>query len=359
MRILMPLLTLVPDHMGGSERCARELVKGLADAGADVTVVVNRAARGWAGTDAREVVLEGWSGADTVPARLHASVVARVTARSALGKLPRPDLVHYPLTVPAPPAPTGLPVVQTILDTQHLDLPHLFSTSERAYRRLSYDAPARRVDAVITISEFSRSRVIERLGVPDDRVHVAPLGVAVPSPAAAVERENFVLYPARLWPHKNHGRLVDAVGALRRSRPDLRLVLTGGGLDGLGELPDWVERRGHVTDDELWALYRKAGCVAFPSLYEGFGMPPLEAMSQGCPVAASDIPAIREVCGAAAVLFDPLEVASIAQGVAEALDQGTSLREAGLARAAAFTWKRFVDAHLAVYDKVTSVEARR
>jgi glycosyltransferase involved in cell wall biosynthesis len=248
--------------------------------------------------------------------------------------------------------------VQSILDTQHLDLPRLFSAPERLYRRFSYDAPARRVDAVMTISEFSRSRVIERLGVPDHRVHVAPLGVTIPAPAPPAEREGFVLYPARVWPNKNHRRLIDAVALLRDERPDLRLVLTGGGLEQLGELPPWVERMGQVTDDELWGLYRAAGCVAFPSLYEGFGMPPLEAMSQECPVAASNIPAIREVCGGAAVLFDPLDVASIAAGIAESLDRGSSLREIGRDRAATFTWQRFVDAHLAVYDTVTSVESR-
>ena len=99
-------------------------------------------------------------------------------------------------------------------------------------------------------------------------------------------REPFLLYPARAWPHKNHARLFEAFALLRRERPELRLVLTGGGHSA--PLPDGVEVRGHVSADELVSLYRRAAALVFPSLYEGFGQPPLEAMACGCPVACSN-----------------------------------------------------------------------
>ena len=101
---------------------------------------------------------------------------------------------------------------------------------------------------------------------------------------------------------------------MRRERPDLRLVLTGAGHDRL-TLPDGAESRGHVTLDELVELYRSAAALVYPSLYEGFGIPCVEAMACGCPVAASDVASIPEVCGDAAVYFDPFDPESIAEGI--------------------------------------------
>src|SRR5690606_39009263 len=192
-------------------------------------------------------------------------------------------------TIPVPRPGRGQAFVQTLLDVQHLDLPHLFGRAELAFRRRYYEGAARRADVVITISEFARTRMIELLGIPGERIRVAYLGVDADAYTPQLgAREEFVLYPARGWKHKNHARLIEAMRLVRAERPDMRLVLTGGGLDSLGELPDWVEVRGLVSGDELRELYRSAAVLAFPSLYEGFGLPPLEAMASGCPVAATD-----------------------------------------------------------------------
>ena len=110
--------------------------------------------------------------------------------------------------------------------------------------------------------------------------------------------------------------------------PGLRLVLTGDALESLPEPPEGVERLGSVSHEELAALYRRAACLVFPSLYEGFGLPVLEAMASGCPVAASNRAAIPEVCGDAAVLFDPDDVGAIANGVREALARADELARA-------------------------------
>ena len=117
------------------------------------------------------------------------------------------------------------------------------------------------------------------------------------------EREPFLLYPARRWPHKNHERLFEAFALVRRERPELRLVLTGGG--EFGSVPDGVEVLGHVPRPQLVGLLQRASALVFPSLYEGFGQPPLEAMACGCPVACSNAGALPEVVGDAALLFDP------------------------------------------------------
>jgi glycosyltransferase involved in cell wall biosynthesis len=162
-------------------------------------------------------------------------------------------------------------------------------------------------------------------------------------------RENFVLYPARGWPHKNHSRLIDAVAIARKSIPDLRLVLTGGGLDELGSLPEWVDRRGLVEQSELYRLYQTASALVFPSLYEGFGLPPLEAMASGCPVAASNAGSIPEIVGGAAVQFDPHDVDDIASGIVEAIGRGPELAQAGMLQIQRFTWRNCLDVHVQAY----------
>ena len=115
-----------------------------------------------------------------------------------------------------------------------------------------------------------------------------------------------------------------------------------------------MTRLGSVSSERVASLYRRAACLVFPSLYEGFGLPPLEAMACGCPVAAANAGAIPEVCGDAAVLFDPLDVDSIAAGVLEADERSRELREKGLARAAAFSWEETARLHEAVYEGVAS-----
>ena len=140
---------------------------------------------------------------------------------------------------------------------------------------------------------------------------------------------------------------------MREERPHLTLVLTGVGHDA-DALPEGIETRGGVSTDELVSLYRRASALVFPSLYEGFGLPPVEAMACGCPVAASDAGSLPEVVGDAAVLFDPREPESIAAGISATLDRGDELRRRGLARAAGFTWDATARAHDRVYEAALS-----
>jgi len=236
---------------------------------------------------------------------------------------------------------------------QHRDLPELFPRVERLFRRVAYEATARHADAVITISEFTKGRIVELLGIPAERIHVSHLGVDTSRfrPNTG-EREDFVFFPARAWPHKNHARLFEAMRLLRADGHDLRLVLTGGDLDRLGELPEFVEWRGHVAPEELAELYRRAAVLAFPSLYEGFGLPPIEAMASGCPVAAADAGSLPEICGDAAVYVDPLDPRSIADGIVEAIARREELAPLGIARAAEFDWESCRAEHLEVLRSV-------
>src|SRR5262249_24334293 len=144
-------------------------------------------------------------------------------------------------------------------------------------------------------------------------------------------RESFLLYPANRWPHKNHARLYEAFALARRDRPELQLVLTGTGHDPAA-LPEGVESRGRVPYDDLVRLYRPASALVFPSLYEGFVLPPLEAMACGTPVAVSNATSLPEVCGDAAEYFDPLSPEDMARAITAVLDDSAPYVQRGLGR---------------------------
>jgi glycosyltransferase involved in cell wall biosynthesis len=349
----LTLLTLVPGISGGSETYARELCRALARVGEHEYEALVPTLAPDAGDGLSSVVAASYRASTTTPGRLGAMGSAWLRPGAPRRYLERADVVHYPLTVPVPAA--RRPTVLTLLDVQHLDLPALFPRGERLFRRLAYDRAARHADRVVVISEWVRGRVVERLGLDPAHVHAIHLGVDHErfTPHPAVARKPFLLYPARPWPHKNHARLFDAFARVRAERPDLTLVLTGVGHDPAG-LPDGVETRGGVSTDELASLYRRASALVFPSLYEGFGLPPVEAMACGCPVAAARAGSLPEVVGDAAILFDPREPESIAAGISEALDRADELAPLGLARAAVFTWEATARAHDRVYESAAS-----
>ncbi|MEO6826804.1 MAG: glycosyltransferase family 1 protein [Microbacteriaceae bacterium] len=357
--VAMPMLNLVPGGMGGTETYASNLTQAMASDGTFtvLTVLPENAAGTFPWVN--ELVIGGIRTALGVRNRLASIAQTALRGHRIRRALAAADVVHYPFTALMPRPPRGRPFAVTLHDVQHLDLPELFTHADFVYRRLFYHRAARRADLVITISEFAKQSIVRHLGVPADKIKVIPLGVDshlfVPNLG---ERDGFLLYPARGWAHKNHARLIEAVTLLRRTSPRLRLVLTGGNLDGLGPLPDWVDRKGFVEQDELIDLYRRAAVLVYPSLYEGFGLPPLEAMASGCPVAASNAGSIPEVCGDAAVLFDPSEPEAIAAGIEEALNRGAELSRAGVAHAATFTWERCVQAHLEIFTELIAAARR-
>jgi glycosyltransferase involved in cell wall biosynthesis len=351
-RVGISLLTLVPGEVGGSETYARGLCRGLAEVGTlDYTVFTPPLAPE-AGGGLPETPVPEYRVARSMPQRALAMALASARPGRIRRRLNDVDVLHYALTVAVPKVET--PSVVTLFDLQHLDLPDLFTRAERAYRRFAYEGSARNADVVVVNSQFVRRSVIERLGVPPERIHTIPLGIDHDRfTPATEEREAFLLYPARPWPHKNHARLFEAFALLREERPELELVLTGGGHEGR-PVPAGVVVRGNVSGEELVSLYRRAACLVFPSLYEGFGQPPLEAMACGCPVAASNIPAIAEACGDAAALFDPNDAEDIAAVVAGVLDSPARFSAAGLERARLFTWAETARRHEAVYRSLAT-----
>jgi glycosyltransferase involved in cell wall biosynthesis len=344
------LLTLVPGVVGGSETYARELCRALARVGKlDYRVFVPTIAADAAdGLPARTV--GEYRAGRTMPARIRAMALAAVRpgpVRRGL-EVDRLDVIHFPLSVMLPPVERPA-AVSSVLDVQHEVFPQFFSRAERAYRRAVYGWTVRRSRLVITISEHAARTLVERLNVPAERLRPIHLGIDHerfrPGKAA---REDFLLYPALGWPHKNHARLFEAFARLRERHPGLRLLLTGYS----GAAPEGVDVRGRVSQDELAGLYRRASALVFPSLYEGFGQPPLEAMASGCPVACSTGGSLPEVVGDAARLFDPTSVEDIVAAVEDVLADPPPWVARGLARAACFTWDECARGHEDVYREL-------
>ncbi len=354
-RVGISALTLIPGVVGGSETAYRAILRELhqhPDVLPHVYLpkIAPAAAEGHAYS-----VIQSYPASTSTPGRLLAMgtslvVGGRIRREMRLDQL---DVLHFPFSTMIPRV-MSVPTVTSILDVQHEYLPEFFSKPELAYRKLIYGRSARDSTLVIAISHHAANAIHERLHVPRERIRVIYLGAdpAIFSPGN-LERESFLLYPANNWPHKNHQRLFEAFAVLRRDNPSLRLVLTGSKHYGQ-VLPTGVEARGRVSTAELVRLYRTAAALVYPSLYEGFGMPVIEAMGTGCPVASSNASSLPEICGDAAVLFDPTSAEAIADAVTTLLRDPAPYVARGLERAPQFTWARCADAHVAVYRELGS-----
>lgn len=263
------------------------------------------------------------------------------------------DLVHY--TNATAPLRSHVPFVLTIHDVSLVVRP----LEHRLIRLIEVPilvAAAHRARVVIVPSEATAREVRNVLRVRASRIRVIPLAarpeVAVGRDESALESLGlqplrYVLGVGTIEPRKNHIRLLAAFERLQAADPDLRLVLAGSWgwrssrfRDALARSPvrDRVVLLGHVSDGTLAALLGSCAAMAYPSTYEGFGLPVLEAMAAGAPVVTSDVSSLPEVAGGAAVLVDPLDVGSIADGLVEAIRRRDGLIEAGRKRAAARTW---------------------
>ena len=298
-----------------------------------------------------------------VPAR---SRPLRVLAEQALlpaaARRARIELLHNTLNTAA--ALPLLPQVTTIHDVIYKRFPE---TAGRLNAGVALLVPlaARRSRLILTDSEASKRDLVELLGVEATRVAVVPLGPGLPNPATplpeaavrdalALGDAPIVLTVAAKRPHKNLGRLLDAFAELETNAV---LVVPGFETSYERELmsraSDRVRFTGWVSDELLDGLYRAATCFVLPSLAEGFGLPVLEAMARGTPVACSNASALPEVAGDAAAYFDPLDLDAIAETLRALIADGAlreSLAAAGLARARMFTWDAAARLTVASYE---------
>lgn len=379
MHVGLNLLFLVPGETGGMEVYARELLVALAAQRPDLrlTSFVNREAAAAGGpweehTEVRVVAVDGASRVNRV--RAEQLALPRLAGRAGV------DVLHS-LASTAPAAGRHARVV-TVHDLHYRVLPDAHFGLLGLGMRVLVPLAARTADRVIAISQATAADVRRYLHVAADRLDVIPSGLGVSPDAAATPepqarlRERYGLGGRRVAlsvsakrPHKNLARLFEALAAIA---PEQRPILVVPGYPtpyerelreraaALGVLDD-LRMLDWVTDAELEGLYALAAVFVFPSLHEGFGLPVLEAMRRGVPVACSNTSSLPEVAGDAALLFDPLDVGAIRSAMQRVLGDRAfagELRAAGLAQAARFSWERTARATADSYARAVSARRR-
>ena len=297
---------------------------------------------------------------------------------TAIARRLRLDLVHDPVGIS--PFTVGRSLgryrrVVTIHDAIAFRYPEGYPWLNNFLHRRFIPATLPWVDAVVTVSQHAASDLKQYLRVPSSRLFVVPNGVSPafqPLPAACVESVTarhgldrpYVLSVAAHQARKNVAGVLEAFAQVRACHPDLLLALAGPTLWPFPEhrerivrlgLTEAVRQLGYVPDEDLPALYGGASAFAFPSLYEGFGLPVLEAMACGTPVVCSNASSLPEVAGDAAIAVDPTDNSGLASALASVVDDPAlagRLRERGLARAAAFSWTAAAQQLSHVYDEV-------
>ncbi len=284
----------------------------------------------------------------------------------------REALYHSPYYLM--PYRTGLPTLLTFYDIIPLRFPKAVPARARLFFRLAATLALRAADRVVAISEAARDDLTSHFRVPASKVSVTPLAAGAsyrPQPPAEVARVRdayrlpgeFILYLGINKPHKNLPALVDAYA--QTASPHMPPLVIAGAWDirypqpqqhaARRQLGDAVRFLGPVAERDLPALYSAATLFIFPSLYEGFGLPVLEAMACGTPVACSNTPSLTEVAGDAALLFDPHSVTEIRDAMAELIEDGVQRArraEQGLARARRYSWQATAAATLRCYREM-------
>jgi alpha-1,3-rhamnosyl/mannosyltransferase len=355
-RVGLNLLWLVPGVVGGTEEATVELLNALADdEPADIEL--------------RLYALESFAAAHPdlakrFPTRLlplrgrlkPLRVAAEGTWLARASRRDQLDVMHH--LGGTLPMRSPVPAIVTVHDLQPFDLPENFHPVKRVYLHRMLPRTVRRARLVLAHSEFVRRSILERFSIDESLVRVVPAGVR-PLTVPEIDRDElrqrydlparWFVFPAITYPHKNHVTLVRAFAAVAKAHPDTALVLTGraAGAEGeihqvIGEheLASQVRRTGRVPRRDLLGLVAGAEALTFPSRYEGFGLPVLEAMTLGTPVIASRSTALPEVVGEAGRLVDPDDVEGWTAVMLETLenDQRDHWAAAGRVRAAELSW---------------------
>ncbi len=359
----------VGNKLGGNESYAKNLIEALAeiDKVNQYTIFVTK-------REARERFSNRWPNFQVRTTPPHTPFVRIPLTLSAELRRNRVDVLHVQFTAP-PFSPC--PVVVSIHDLSFEHLPQTFKRRSRMQLRLTVRRSARNAAQVIALSEHARADLIATYNLQPEKVNVVPL--AAPDAFAPVRDDNelqrvrqtygidrdYILSVGSIQPRKNLRRLIEAYSLLRRQQPEGKLpqlVLVGKNAwlydETLQSLKDRdlgsIVLTGYVPEADLPALYSGALCFIYPSYFEGFGLPPLEAMKCGAPVIVGNKTSLPEVVGDAALMIDPFDVGAIAVAIQRVItdsDFRSELRVKGMQRAKQFDWKETARRTLAVYEK--------
>lgn len=273
------------------------------------------------------------------------------------------DIVH---TSDWTEPPSKYPKVTTVHDLIPFKYPQTTTDSIRNAHKKKLAWVIRESKKIIAVSEATKKDLMSILRVPEEKIVVIPEGVEErysPQPLDLIEAVNrryktgddYLFTLSTVEPRKNQPALIEAYKIVRKTYPNLKLVIAGRMREDGGLLmTEGVITPGYIPDADMPALY--SGCLAFvfPSIYEGFGLPPLQAMACGAPVAVADTSSLPEVVGSAGVLFDPTNVQLIATGIIEAIQNRSELKKKSLLQASKFTWKKAAEETYKVYQEVLS-----
>ena len=279
------------------------------------------------------------------------------------------DLIHFPM-IQQPILYTGKVVTTpNDLTTVRFRNPHtrplVFFTKLQVYKFVIHTV-ARKSKALLTYSQFVKQDIVEYTGVSPEKITVTLLSadkISVPAEEfKPLKNKPFIMYVGRALPHKNLRRLIDAFSLLQKDNPELRLVLVGKKDDQLERHIAYAKNNsiknivitGYVSEGHLRWLYENTACYCFPSLSEGFGLPSLEAMAHGAPVASSNATCLPEVNGDAAHYFNPLDVNDIAEKINDVLTDDklrSGLIKKGSEQVKKYSWRRMAEQTLDVYNK--------
>ena len=305
------------------------------------------------------------------------SVTEQLSVPINLGRT-SPDLFHTPHYVL--PVLTPCRSIVTIHDCIHLVFPqYLRNRMAHVYARAMFWTAVHRASRILTVSEASKKDILRFFTVAEEKISVIPNAIderfyaEPPEEEIARVRERyqlhdrFLMYAGNVKPHKNLERLIDAFVLVRQDGfDDLKLLITGSEISRYATLRRAVHRHnlhkhvrflGYQSENTLAALYRLADVFVFPSLYEGFGLPPLEAMASGTPVVVSNVSSLPEVVGEAGILVNPYDARSIADGIQRVLADPTlrdELTARGLVRARSFSWQASVAQIRQIYQEVAT-----
>jgi glycosyltransferase involved in cell wall biosynthesis len=364
MRIGVDLLFLVPGQVGGTDPLFTNLLKSLTDSKHSFIIY---ALHGFSDANRQiartcDVVEVPWSrGAQGL------RIAAEHTWLNLDARRRNLDLVHF--AVGTAPLLTSKPFVISIHDIQYLHHPENFHPVKRAWLRTSIPSALRRASGVAALSNWAKQDLVDKLDCDPDKIQIVPFGsqgLFGLSPVDALQtrmrfglQRPFFFFPSRTYKHKNHELLIEAFRSVDKG---VDLVLTGPPWSRDREvfevirklsMSDRVRHLGMVKRGELAGLYSSAAALVYPSRFEGFGAPLLEAMSVGCPIIAANSTAIPEVVSGAGILESPDDPVAWAGHMERMLTDDLlrqRLVERGIARAAEFTWQRAAGSQIELYE---------
>ena len=365
-RIGINLLTLVPGEIGGMEQYIRNLISYSLHASDDYELIL------FLNKYNIDTFVENHKKLRKI--LIHENIDGNLQLHVWIYKL-KIDIWFCPLLT-LEPRGINIPSIVTIPDIQHEFYPEFFDPYTLRWRYASYDYSVKRCDAVLTLSKYSKETIVEKYKIPENKVYAIHLDSSQEfylnhseaTDQKVIEKyqlpNEYGFYPANTWQHKNHLNLLKAMVILKKHfNVKINMVFTGSGQQAHESITNFINENdlseqikflGYLPQEEMPYVYRNAKFLVFPSLFEGFGIPLVEAMRTKTPIVCSNAGSIPEVVEDSALLFDPNNPEDIALKILEVLKEQTRIEliNKGIKQAEKFSWEKCSETTLEVFKRV-------